>query len=500
MGAARSPNMNVLKPFFFLLVIACSSPKLFHGSDDGGAMDDSSGNPQQELGGDGPSGDGGCVNLLCDVPACPTSVSGTVFDPAGKLPLYDIAVYIPNAPLAPIPDGVDINKCDSCSAPLSGNPISVTLTDSHGHFRLDKVPVTSAPVPLVIQAGKFRRENYLLPPLTACQDNPIVDPMHNVRLPRNQKEGHLPLIAIATGECDNLGCILGHYGFGIDDSEFTAASGKGRMHLYDGSGGFSSGAGTVPGSTDAFALWGSKDIFKYDILVNNCDCGYTRRDTKGPAYDNMKTYLDHGGRLFASHWHFNWFWDGPPEWKSAVNWAYSNGSGVGYGYQAPQNTCFIDTGFPKGSFPKGTALDDWTQFIYKNNYATTGTFPPAGTDPVSWPVNPLANESHAGITRWIYADGPNMPMQSAQTGYATKFLSMNTPFSTNNMTKQCGRAVFADTHVSQYTDPVTPYPTGCDKLPNDASSGTQITALEFLFFDLSSCVQDETQPPVIPPT
>src|SRR5215472_2394169 len=129
---------------------ACSgSTTASLGQPDGGG-DDASIVPPSLFGDAGPR-EGGCVNLQCDIPSCPTTVSGTVFDPAGRVPLYDVAVYIPNAPLDPIPTGVDLTKCDACAAPLSGNPLSVALTDSHGHFTLTNVPVTSAPVQLVVQ-------------------------------------------------------------------------------------------------------------------------------------------------------------------------------------------------------------------------------------------------------------------------------------------------------------------------------------------------------------
>src|SRR4051794_19103806 len=95
---------------------------------------------------------GDCQNLQCQqstctkgagtLPACAggarTTVKGTVFDPAGKVPLYGITVYVPNKPLSPIADGPSCDPCDQATGTslLSGTPVAITKTDEKGQFEL----------------------------------------------------------------------------------------------------------------------------------------------------------------------------------------------------------------------------------------------------------------------------------------------------------------------------------------------------------------------------
>jgi hypothetical protein len=79
-----------------------------------------------------------------------TTLSGTVYDPAEKNPLYGIVVYIPSETPAAISTGA---SCYSCNSLYTGNPIAFAVTDSAGNFTIHGVP-DGTNIPLVVQVGK----------------------------------------------------------------------------------------------------------------------------------------------------------------------------------------------------------------------------------------------------------------------------------------------------------------------------------------------------------
>jgi hypothetical protein len=426
---------------------------------------------------------GGCQNLQCQQTsctqgnciqhACPnaakTTVSGTVYDPGGRNPLYNVIVYVPNASVAPITEG---SSCDQCNGTASGSPIASALTDPTGHFVLDNAPV-GANIPLVIQIGKWRRQ-VMIPAVTACQNNPIADADHSLlRLPANQSEGHLPKIAFSTGHSDSLDCLLRK--IGIADSEFTPDSGNGRVHMYVG---FDAGNGTGPASLASGGAFASSydtlfnnyaKLSAYDILILNCEGGTPKPPPPASSFQNIRRYADSGGRIFDEHVHKFWIQDGLPPWPSTAAWLQNTDSNA-----VTTLTSTIDT-----SFAKGAALADWLQFVQATT--TRGQINLTATEHSVDAVMPPTQ-------RWI----------STPSDAHTQYLTFNTPLEAP-VANQCGRVVFTDLHVGTGggasnlpAGSKPPFPTDCS---SSTTMSAQEKALEFMFFDLSSCVQPESVPP-----
>ncbi len=424
-----------------------------------------------------------CTGLACMVPKCTgtatTTISGTVRDPAGKVPLYNVMVYVPNAVVQPIPEGV---SCDKCSVQLSGKPIATALTDVNGHFTLAGVPAgTGLPagtgIPVVMQVGKWRRQ-ITVPNVAPCVDNLIAN-ADLTRLPRTQAEGHIPKIAVTTGHADALECLLRR--IGIADSEFTADTGTGRVHLYaggDGTSGFTAGGNFSP-ATD---LWSSPTkLATYDIVVMSCEGSTSKFVAMKPqaSIDNVATYANSGGRLFLSHLHFYWLQQRMPDFSGTA--AYIGN------LNPPTNPVTLTI---NQTFPKGMSLARWLNGPLVNATPVLGQISVAGSEHSVTSVNPPTTE-------WIYL--PNNT-RDPQQRRSSQYLSFNTPVGVPE-NSQCGKVVFTDIHIKDSVGATggdkanTPFPGGCDM--NETSP--QGKALEFLFFDLSACVLPDNTVPVPPP-
>jgi hypothetical protein len=392
-------------------------------------------------------------------------VSGIVYDPAGQNPLYNVIVYVPNKPLLPFAEGA---TCDQCGVLASGAPLVTALTDPTGRFVLSNVP-TGDDVPLVLQLGKWRKQ-VVIPHVEACSDTPMVD-RNAMRLPARRSEGNMPQIAIATGGCDPFECLL--LKIGVDPSEFTTEDGGGSVHVFQGTGGVT----LANGAKTAADLWSSRSLPKYDLLVNACECGEESGEKPQSAIDNLVAYANAGGRIFNTHYHY--YWIDPtklgtgasnPSWQTTANFVVDSP-----GESSVVGT--IDT-----TFPKGSAFAAWLYSVGASSYLGELAIKDARYNVIG--VNPPS-------TRWVYSQNT----EQTQTAWpALLHYTFNTPVGASD-DKQCGKVLFSDFHVvaSQMLSAPT-FPTECDSGP----MSPQEKALEFMLFDLSSCIQQEMAPPQPP--
>jgi hypothetical protein len=503
-----------------VVIAACggsSGPSGFTGSggDGGSGTDattgDGSGGGKKDsgftLGGDtGSGGDGGgpCSGLECQVEKCggggSTTVSGYVYAPNGVLPLYDVQVFIPNAPLDPFPKGV---QCTQCGAPVSGKPITTALSDSTGHFTLSGVP-SGSNIPIVVQLGKWRRQT-TIPMVNGCVTNTLTDP-EMTRLPKMQSEGSMPHIALTTGGCDQMGCMLPKVG--IDPSEFgSQADGYNKaVNVYTGDPTYVFQT-LDPTWTSATNLWGSPtgslpstgqgNIMDYDMAILSCECweGTASKGTAGaPTFAWMTDYLNAGGRIFTTDFQYTWYKFSPdPNLGGGSTSDPTIGIGEIYG-GAPGGGSPLDL---ITTFPKGLALASWLKYVFSGSPLPSGMSYAVDSFAQMGEVSPdvvWSNIQSLDPTKtltWSTSDGSSMG-----PAVGPRVFTVETPVG-KPVASQCGRGVHIDAHVDQSDGQTVGdgYPTtGCG-IPLKADEAM----FAFFFFDLASCIQDESKTPVPPP-
>ncbi|HXX69450.1 MAG TPA: carboxypeptidase-like regulatory domain-containing protein [Polyangiaceae bacterium] len=425
---------------------------------------------------------------VCSCPGNTTTITGFVYDPAGVNPLYNVSVYVPD-PSSPLPDLDTVPLSCGCSQLYPATVLAAgPPTDATGAFQITCAPTGT--VTLVVQTGKWRIE---YPGITIVANQP--NDVGNLRLPANSSQGSLPDIAISTGGADSLECLP--LRIGVSASEYVLGSATGgHLHIYTGY----HGATTAQGSVQSYqTLWDSQaDLNQHDVVLLSCEGHETTGGNPGVALTaTPQTYLmdyaNAGGRVFASHFHYAWFNTGPFDTGAdqLATWIT--------GVQAIDDTVSfpgdIDTTLASGAaFPEGAALDQWLGVVG----ALTGS-----QLPIWFTRHNVSALVQPPSTEWIHLD----PSVTAAPS-ATQYFSVDTPIGSTGASV-CGRIVYSDLHVSggpgvnepgvppDYPNPAGAgragaggamqggiVPTGCAMHPLTP----QEAALEFMLFDLSSCL------------
>jgi hypothetical protein len=123
------------------------------------------------------SGPGPCTNLQCQLDK-PGECHRSRHDdqrsgvrPGGKVPLYNVLLYVPNTALGPIPTGAVVRPLRLADLGHAGGG---GLSGRDGKFTIKNAP-SGTNIPLVIQIGKWRRK-IILNTVTEVQDNAFSDP------------------------------------------------------------------------------------------------------------------------------------------------------------------------------------------------------------------------------------------------------------------------------------------------------------------------------------
>jgi hypothetical protein len=405
-----------------------------------------------------------------------TSLTGFVYDPANHLPVYNALVYVPAGAVQTPTTGV--NGTCGCTAQAA---YTSAFTKIDGSFTLHNPPAGSS-VTVVVELGKWQR--VFSEPINACQTNVLAS---NLTLPSTQAEGNIPRFAIDTGGVDAMECVL--LKMGINKSEFAdpnlSAAGvpqaTQRVQMYEGSI-VSGGAVVTTNPTDETQLLASTTTLdSYDVILFPCQGGQGNYGTT--RLTNLLDYANAGGRFFATHFHYDLLYNNG-SFASTATWNKPFGGDPGWGnyYGDPKYTSGINQGFPTG-----VTLAQWL------NQSTVygGTF-------AQIPVGVIRNNItavNAAAQLWLSTED-NTAQNGPGAGVPIHY-TFDTPFSTDGGAPgTCGRVVYSDFHVesqpdmNQFTGATFPMECPGGTLPSSMTPQEEL--LEFMLFDLTSCV--------VPPT
>jgi len=391
-----------------------------------------------------------CTNLCLQQVSQATTISGVVYAPNGVDPLPNVTVYIPNAPVDPLPAGVP-GTCPLPGVAPSGSPLVGAITGVDGAFVLPNAPVGTN-IPVVAITGKWRRQ-VVVPVTTANANTPM-----NITMPRNQSEGDIPKIAVATGSVDQVECVLRKVG--IDDAEFTNPSGNGRINLYSGS--FGPGARISTNTQSEDLLMGDlPTLSSYDVLMLPCEGGnYQRAATE---LTNLVAFANAGGRVYSSHFSYAWMYQNPP-FNTVANWAVNQP-------QLPDGTATVDT-----TFSEGQTLATWLQVV--------GATTVKGQMAISTLRHDMNGVNKATTQSWLTLNSNGNPVMQ---------FVFDAPV--GQKTGQCGRVLFNEYHVETSVGN-----SGNLTFPNECSNAPMTPQEKLLEFSLFELTDDGSQSTLTPAT
>ncbi|HVR60785.1 MAG TPA: hypothetical protein VMU50_02750, partial [Polyangia bacterium] len=328
-------------------------------------------------------------------------------------------------------------------------------------------------VPLVVQIGRWRRQ-VTIPEVASCADTAL--PAELTRLPRNQAEGNLPAVAIATGEWDPFDCTLRK--IGIDEAEFTLPGGPGRVNVWM-YGGHHLGPGTPYGDQ----LVGDPSLLaRYDIVVLPCDS----TDAKDPRLQrNLVNYANRGGRIFLT--------DGSASW---LRGAFDNT--VVWKLPTPRLWRLVDfVGQVDVMSALGKSFSQWLNLVGADG-SMAGQIRIHDALPGGNVVESVVPPTEALIYTAASAGGA----ESIQN------FTFDTPVGAPTG-QQCGRVVFSQFHVASDSfdqDPLAGGPPALSELsaptfPAECNAGPmtpQEKALEFMLFNATSCLESSVSETIVP--
>jgi len=393
-----------------------------------------------------------CVGLQCQIAQCDnggdTTLSGRLFAPNGADPVPNAFVYVPNLGLPEFPTTVSCDLCGDIGAAATS-----TQTAYDGTFTLKTVPSGDS-IPIVFQLGRFRRVINM--PIAPCAaQSPAKDPnVDGVRLPHHDAEldahDSIPRIAIATGDWDQIECVLKR--MGLD-----------RFDLYDDRG----GAPPPTVGTLQQLLTDSQKLQGYNILVVNCTQNqFESIVAQANVKQNLHDYVAKGGRLYATDWAYDvvnqipefasFFCFQPDSGAAAMCSMNPQTPGVADSFDAYNNNAtIVDPQLAEWLTLFPGVIDNQKQVSVQYSFVVLSG---VASDMMSFPTK-------------VWVQGP-------AKSYGTKPMTVTFDY------MQCGRV-----HFSTYNTEPNGFVPDQTRFPNCVTDfSPQERILEYLMFEIASCI------------
>jgi N-acetylneuraminic acid mutarotase len=240
-------------------------------------------------------------------------------------------------------------------------------------------------------------------------------------------------------------------------------------------GGYTTGGGLL-GHSEILI---NQPLNQYDITLFPCpgNAYYYPTATQQRYQNNLANYANVGGRVFTTHYTYSWIYSDSATYFSPLS------SAVGWGVNQANPTPDPQAAIIDQTFAKGALLAQWLKLPAVGASSVLGQIT---VDTLRHDYNSV----NPPTQNWTKVNQPSVvPMH----------LTFNTPIGAASA-NQCGRVVFSDFHVEDRSSDVTKdkvYPAECDAT---LAMTPQEKLLEFMMFDLASCVTPDTIPACVPKT
>jgi len=229
-------------------------------------------------------------------------------------------------------------------------------------------------------------------------------------------------------------------------------------------------------------LFGSQATLNaYDLVVFDCEGG---EDFEGDTPEGrVETYVNAGGRMFASHYSYVWI-EGNGTLDESADWGVTSTDDSATGFVSLPTGTTARTG---ANPVKSLVFRDWLTYQGALAGTTAGQLTPPGTPQftITDPRDRAGANVGAATDEWVYRNNSGAKVQQ---------LSFNTPYDADE-DDICGRVAYSGFHVT-----ATDNSGDSAYFPGVCSNGelsTQEKVLVFMLFDLAACVS-EGDPPTPP--